>query len=771
MKRSLASVLFVAALATIASCGTSLKSHIKVDDVALGRVVVYRNGVAFYERHAFVKGGRLTVVVPRDRVDDFLKSLTVVDAKTREPLPVSFPRDQGDHGQYVEMSLQVSTGDAEVLLTYVTESPAWKPSYRLVVGDGAKKGTVMIEGWAIVDNTSGEDWNDVILGVGSSSAMSFRYDLWTVKTVARQTLASQDSFAVAPPTAQSSYAQQEQGAENVVANLDDSEIRRPVGHPDYVDPVQPAPTSAGDDYGYAVAGSAASDEEDYDVEVADKPSRGGGGKRAKGHKASKKRVAKADPKPTEDGTRMVVGGAPSAPPPRDTRAGEGDAKVKQLADQLRANGQKIVVEGYADPSDPNADQSSMDRANMVRNQLIDNGVPPAQVRVVNRGVVAGQAAGARIVGETAEVAQAGPTPVDDDAPPVGESHFVAEKPMTVGAGTSVMASMLREQAQGEVAYLYDAESERGNDRFAFLAVRIENPTGYTLEPGPVTVYGDGRVIGEGLTEPIPPHANVVIPFALDRQIVIERLDEQENRVSRLVTLQRGILTAEVQHIKKTQLTITSRLREDTTVYVRHTVGKGWSLLDAPETFERIADAYLFAVPLQAGKTAMVEISEATPLTRTLDLHHDTTLDMMKVFVETAEPGPELAAQLKELLGVHRELVDGKEKMDSLRRRASEYRVRMDELTAQILTLKSVKHGGDLLKHLDGKLKDISNRVQKATIEIVDTEERLMLSKVKFQDLLAELHLTDAMAPAPAKRTPSTAGGGSAAEKAKGQAQR
>lgn len=752
MKRALARILFAtvatfSAASALGGCGGSLKSHIRVDDVALGRVVVYRNGVAFYERHAFVKGGRLTVVVPRDRVDDFLKSLTVVDAKTREPLPVSFPRDQGDYGQYVEMSLSVDTADAEVLLTYVTESPAWKPSYRLVVGDGKQKGTVMIEGWAIVDNTSGEDWNDVILGVGSSSAMSFRYDLWSVKTVARQTLASQDSFAVAPPTAQSSYTQQEQGAANVVANLDDSEIRRPVGHPEYVDPsaVQPAPAADyGDAYGTA-AGASYDGDEESEVVVAERSSKKGG-KRKKGHKAKDKRVAKAEPR-TDD--RIVVGGARAAEPPpapRDTRAGEGDAKVRQLADNLRTTGQNIVVEGYADPNEPDADQRSLDRANMVRNQLIDNGVPPAQVRVVNRGVVAGQAAGARIVAEEAEVAAAGaPTPVDDDAPPVGESHFVAEKPMTVGAGTSVMASMLREQATGEVAYLYDAESERGNDRFAFLAVRIKNPTAYTLEPGPVVVYGDGRVIGEGLTEPIPPHANVVIPFALDRQIVVERLDEQEHRVSQLVTLQRGILTAEVQQIKKTRLTVTSRLREDTTVYIRHTVGKGWTLLDAPETFERIADAHLFAIPVEAGKTAMVEISEATPLTRTLDLNHDATLDMMKVFVETAESSPELEAQLRELLGVHREMVDGKEKMDSLRRRAAEYRVRMDELTAQILTLKAVKHGGDLVKHLDAKLKDISNRVQKTTIEIVDTEEKLMLAKVRFQDMLAELRLPDAMA--------------------------
>ena len=757
MKRAIALILFLAAVPLASACGGSA-NYVRVDDVALGRVVVYRNGVAFYERKAHVRGGKLTVVVPRDRVDDFLKSLTVTDAKTGDPLPVSFPREQGDFGQYVEMSLQVQAEEAEVVLTYVTESPAWKPSYRLVVDE--EKGKVMLEAWAIVDNTSGEDWKEIILGVGSSSALSFRYDLWTVRTVARETLQSETSFAVAPPTAQSTYTQVPAGGANVVANLDDAEIRRPPGHPEYVDEQTrnaPPPAAAPEptaDYGGATGGD--SDEEDSYAEVAtvEKSGRGGGrGKRGSGKKADKKkRVAKADP------NRIVIGGeTPTAPPPvRDTRAPEGDAKIKQLADSLKNNGQQIVVEGYADPNEPETDQRSFDRANMVRNQLIDNGVPPAQVKVVNKGHVQGQKPGVRIVTENAAGATTATTLAEADAPPVGESHFVSAKPMTVGRGTSVMASMLREETNGEIAYLYDAESDRGNDKYAFRAVRIENPTKSTLEPGPVTVYGDGRVIGEGLTEPIPPNASVVIPFALDRQIVVDGEDASENRVSKLLTLQRGVLTAEVQYIRKRNLTLTSRLRSDTMVYIRHTVSDGWVLLDAPETFEKIADAHLFQIPLEAGETKVVSISEATPMVRTLDLAADMTLEMMKVFLETADPGAELKADLKQLLAVHKEMIDGKEKMDSLRRRLAEYRIRMDELHGQIVTLKAVKSAGDLMKHLEAKMKDISSRVQKTTIEVVDTDEKIMLAKVKFQDQLAELTLPDALEP---KDPPATAKGG------------
>ena len=70
---------------------------------------------------------------------------------------------------------------------------------------------------------------------------------------------------------------------------------------------------------------------------------------------------------------------------------------------------------------------------------------------------------------------------------------------------------------------------------------------------------------------------------------------------------------------------------------------------------------------------------------------------------------------------------------------------MDELHAQIVTLQAVKTGGDLMTHLKDKMKDISDRVQKTTIALVDQEEKIMLARVQFQDTLAELTLPDAMA--------------------------
>ena len=112
-------------------------------------------------------------------------------------------------------------------------------------------------------------------------------------------------------------------------------------------------------------------------------------------------------------------------------------------------------------------------------------------------------------------------------------------------------------------------------------------------------------------------------------------------------------------------------------------------------------------------------------------------------------GKERFGQLKKLLAIHKQLIDLAQEQDSLRRRLGDYKERMDELHAQIVTLQAVKTGNDLMSHLKTKMRDISDRVQKTTIALVDQEEKIMLARVRFQDALAEMTLSDATAPAPA----------------------
>ena len=76
-------------------------------------------------------------------------------------------------------------------------TPIWKSSYRLIF---AATGDPTLEGWAIVDNTTGEDWNKVQLALVSGRPVSFISRLYEPKYVARQTADLAEEQAQAPVT-------------------------------------------------------------------------------------------------------------------------------------------------------------------------------------------------------------------------------------------------------------------------------------------------------------------------------------------------------------------------------------------------------------------------------------------------------------------------------------------------------------------------------------------------------------------------------------------
>ena len=64
------------------------------------------------------------------------------------------------------------TGERDLLVSYVSEVPIWKTTYRIVLAPAAG-GKTLLQGWAIVDNTVGEDWNGVELSLVAGAPQSF----------------------------------------------------------------------------------------------------------------------------------------------------------------------------------------------------------------------------------------------------------------------------------------------------------------------------------------------------------------------------------------------------------------------------------------------------------------------------------------------------------------------------------------------------------------------------------------------------------------------
>ena len=94
-------------------------------------------------------------------------------------------------------SVYIDSSDArarQIAAAYMTPAPVWKSSYRLVFGAA----DATLEGWAIVDNTTGEDWTNVKLAVVSGRPVSFISKLFEPRYVARRTAGLAEEGAVGP---------------------------------------------------------------------------------------------------------------------------------------------------------------------------------------------------------------------------------------------------------------------------------------------------------------------------------------------------------------------------------------------------------------------------------------------------------------------------------------------------------------------------------------------------------------------------------------------
>ena len=147
--------------------------------------------------------------------EDGIKSLEVAslntikldDAALQEELnralaAVAGARDQDKKPVEIHFN---GTGERRVRLGYVVETPVWKASYRLVLPDDKTaaedkdnaKGT--LQGWAMVDNQTDNDWNNVKLSLVSGRPISFREDLYQPLYVPRPLVVPEEYAGLQPP--------------------------------------------------------------------------------------------------------------------------------------------------------------------------------------------------------------------------------------------------------------------------------------------------------------------------------------------------------------------------------------------------------------------------------------------------------------------------------------------------------------------------------------------------------------------------------------------
>jgi len=86
-------------------------------------------------------------------------------------------------------------GTRRIQMGYVRETPVWKTSYRLVLREGVEP---FLQGWAIVENTTDNDWENVHLSLVAGQPISFRMNLYQPHYVTRPEVSLSSGTGVTP---------------------------------------------------------------------------------------------------------------------------------------------------------------------------------------------------------------------------------------------------------------------------------------------------------------------------------------------------------------------------------------------------------------------------------------------------------------------------------------------------------------------------------------------------------------------------------------------
>jgi hypothetical protein len=215
----MAGALLLGAIWATSGCGRP--PVLTTDALPVRRVVVYRNGVAYFERAGHVDRDEVRFKMRQSEVGDFLATLAVMERGGSSVRAAAFPlkaddevdddgkpvrpktEDEKKGLETVVLSLDGKAHDLEV--GYVAESPVWRPSYRLVI---RPDGEADLQAWGIVENLSGEDWKDVNLSLVAGAPLAFEADLGTPVVPARPRVTDEGEVIAAVPHGETTLRQE-----------------------------------------------------------------------------------------------------------------------------------------------------------------------------------------------------------------------------------------------------------------------------------------------------------------------------------------------------------------------------------------------------------------------------------------------------------------------------------------------------------------------------------------------------------------------------------
>ncbi|MBN8616483.1 MAG: OmpA family protein [Deltaproteobacteria bacterium] len=723
------------------------------DELALRRVVLYRNGLGYFERSGTITRDRMELRFASREIDDVLGTLTVQEegAAERTVVSASVParRDGEASADTVTVELALPDARSRVLdLTYALPAPAWRAAYRVVLPEGQDEGRALFQIWALVQNESAEDWRDIELTLATTAPFSFQYDLRTPAFVERPTVGS--LAGTEGPTgvivASETRARERDLDRGESGGLGGLMARAPA--PPSAQAGQDQRGGAADSDGDRIANawdSCPLDPETYNgTEDEDGcPDRGS-------VVISDESIAILDQVYFPEGSDEIPDRAQPI--------------VAAVAQTLIHNPQilSVDVEGHAASTERDPWGVTAARAGTVRAALIERGVAADRLVAVPYG--ASQPVDPRATADAHErnrrvsfhiqrtadgatTTSAGTTTPRGPLPPRtretdGATEYVVGARVSIGAHSSSMVTVLSQEVSGQPVLLYRPEpGAPRSDQHPYRAARITTPEHATLIPGPVAVYAGDTFAGQGVVEHLHEGETALLPYALDETTDVQISRNPNDEPVRILAAARGILTVEDRRVHRATYTIDAGPHAPRRIVIEHPRTRGTTPRDLPPGADVREDRIVLEIPIAQGTRSTLVIEETTPTRRTVTLGGDLSVPITP-YLEASGLSGELADRVRAIIERRSQLAEAQEQRQALREQLSDVATRAAELRADIRVVRSP----DLRRSLETRLREASDRTTQLTEQLTTITTREAERRAELAELVRALRIEESAPP-------------------------
>lgn len=490
------------------------------------------------------------------------------------------------------------TGARSLFVSYISEVPVWKSTYRVVLNSKSGK-KPLLQGWAIVDNTVGEDWDKVQLSLVAGAPQSFVQNLSQPYYARRPVVGLPENATMTPQTHESTLVP---GAGMLAGNV-------------------LAPNGGG------IA--------NVQIRAYDSNNR------LTGETRSNSDGSYAFNFVPDGAVRLEVDSPGFQHVTVNSVNGPQDVHM-----QLGSTSQSITVNAEARSFQAmNSQVSAINGRNVGSLMQLGSGAGLGSGRQVGLAKPAQGSGGGIGVGSGGGYGSGTfqPAAVAQELGDLFE--YKLKDPISIPKNRSSLVPIVQAEIAAEKISLWNDTAGVPRPQ---RALWLTNSSGNTLDGGSFSVMEEETFAGEGIFDPIRPGEKRLVTYALDLAVNASSRNSVESQRVTHVGVSQGVmkLTNEVREKK----TYTFR-NEDTsprTVIVEHPVRHGYELRSEIHPDETTADWMRFRVHIDPKQTATLVVEEARPVETSYQL---TNVDPQQVelFVRQRSIDKSVEAALRKVL--------------------------------------------------------------------------------------------------------------------------